>query len=49
MDIAGALLLGLAIAYGLYRYHTRNRALDPLTEAATREQYEHPDAAPNRS
>ena len=49
MDIGGAVVLGLAIAWGLFRYSTRNRALDPLTEAATREQYEHPNAPPLRS
>jgi hypothetical protein len=49
MDVVGVLVLGLAIAWGLLRYQTRNRALDPLTEAATREEYEHPDAPPLRS
>jgi hypothetical protein len=39
----GALLLGLGLAYGLWRYHTRNRANDPITEEATRELYKHPE------
>lgn len=40
----GALLLGLAIAWGLWSYHTRNKANDRLTEEATREMYKHPDS-----
>lgn len=39
---AGALVIALAIAWGMMRNRTRNRANDPLTEAATREQYDHP-------
>lgn len=35
----GTLLLGLAIAWGVYRYMTRNKANDPITEEATRESY----------
>jgi hypothetical protein len=46
IDVIGAAVLGLAIAYGLFRYYTRDRRLDPLTEAATREAYAHPDPAP---
>lgn len=39
----GVIVLGLAIAYGAWQYHTRNRANDKITEAATRESYKHPD------
>ncbi|MDZ4375041.1 MAG: hypothetical protein U1C74_26975 [Phenylobacterium sp.] len=39
----GALLLLAAIGYGMWRSKTRNRANDPITEAATREEYDHPD------
>ena len=42
IDIVGVAVLGLALAYGLYRYATRNRALDPLSEAATKRQYDAP-------
>ena len=45
MDVFGALLLGLGLAYGLFRYYTRDKRLDPLTEAATRDAYEHPQSA----
>ena len=44
-DILGPVLLALGLAYGLYRYHTRNRRLDPMTEAATRDAFEHPRPA----
>jgi hypothetical protein len=39
MEIIGPLLIGLALAYGLYRNHTRDRRLDATTEAATRQVY----------
>lgn len=39
----GAALLGAAIVFGLMRHHGRNRRNDALTEAATREEYQHPD------
>jgi len=39
----GAALLGLAIAYGLFRYYRRDRRNDAVTEQATREEYRHPD------
>lgn len=39
----GALLLGAALAVFLWRNHARNRHVDPVTEAATREEYDHPD------
>jgi hypothetical protein len=45
IDIVGPMLLALGLAYGLYRYHTRDRRLDPLTEAATRDAFEHPRPA----
>lgn len=41
MDVVGGMvILGLAIAYGLYRYSTRNKALDPVTEASTAKLYD---------
>ena len=39
----GAIVLLAAIGYGVYRDKTRNRRKDALTEAATREQYRHPE------
>lgn len=39
----GALLLAAALVWGVVQYRTRNKANDPLTEAATREEYDHPD------
>ena len=41
--VVGALILGGAIAYGAFRYYTRNRSNDAITEQATREEYRHPD------
>ena len=42
----GAAALFCGLAYGLWRYHTRNRANDPVTEKATHELYDHPDTYP---
>ena len=39
----GAIVLLAAIGYGVYRDKTRDRRKDAITEAATREQYEHPE------
>lgn len=39
----GALALFIALAYGAWSYHTRNKANDRVTEEATRELYKHPD------
>ena len=39
----GAVLLGLAIAYGLFRYSRRDRRNDAVTEQAPREEYRHPE------
>lgn len=39
----GALVLLAAIGYGVWRVKSRDKRIDALTEAATREQYEHPD------
>lgn len=39
----GALLLAAALVWGIIQYRTRNKANDPLTEAATRDEYDHPD------
>lgn len=38
--IGGVVILGGALAYGAYRYATRNKANDPLTEAATHAEYD---------
>ena len=38
----GTVILAGGLAYGMWKYHTRNKANDPITEQATREQYEHP-------
>jgi hypothetical protein len=41
MDVVGGIvILGLAIAYGLYRYSTRDKRLDPVTEATTAALYD---------
>jgi len=39
----GVLVLGLAIAYGVWRNMTRNKANDAVTEKATHELYADPD------
>jgi hypothetical protein len=39
----GALLLLAALVYGMIAYKTRNKANDRITEAATREEYRHPN------
>ncbi len=39
----GAALLGAAIIFGLVRYYRRDRRNDAVTEAATHEEYQHPD------
>ena len=39
----GALILLAALVWGIIQYNTRNKANDPITEAATREEYDHPD------
>ena len=40
----GIVLLGLGLAWGLWRYYTRNRANDPVTEEATRQNYQRPES-----
>ena len=39
----GALILAIAIAWGVIQYNRRNKALDRLTEHATREEYDRPN------
>lgn len=39
----GVIILGVAMAYGLYRSQQRSRAEKALTEAATHEEYERED------
>jgi hypothetical protein len=38
----GVVVLAIAVAWGLIRYQTRDRANDAVTEEATRLEYEHP-------
>jgi len=43
MDVVGGVvILGLVLIYGMARYATRDKAMDPVTEAATRDLYDHP-------
>ncbi|RAK65346.1 hypothetical protein [Phenylobacterium kunshanense] len=42
----GALVLLAVMVWAATQYHRRNKANDPLTEAATREEYSHPDTYP---
>lgn len=39
VTVVGPIVLGLVLAYGLYRTSGRNRRMDAVTEAATRSQY----------
>ena len=39
----GALVLLIALVWGITQYKSRNRANDAVTEAATRDEYDHPD------
>jgi hypothetical protein len=39
--IGGVIVLGLALIYGMARYATRDKAMDPITEAATKDLYDH--------
>jgi len=39
----GALALLAALVWGITQYKRRNRANDPLSEAATRAEYDRPD------
>jgi hypothetical protein len=39
----GAIVLLVAIGYGVAQDKTRDKRKDALTEAATREQYQHPE------
>lgn len=45
MNVVGVTILGLAIAYGAFRYFTRDKRNDALTEAATRAEYDMVEAA----
>jgi hypothetical protein len=47
--IVGAVVLALALVYGLTRNLKRNRAQDARTEAATRDIYDNPPADPDTS
>lgn len=39
VTVLGPTILGLVLAYGLYRTSGRNRRMDAVTEAATRREY----------
>jgi hypothetical protein len=39
----GAVILAAVIVWAILRNRTRNHANDPITDAATREEYRHPD------
>ena len=38
----GAIILGLVLAWGIFRNRQRNRANDRIGDAAARDQYQHP-------
>jgi hypothetical protein len=40
----GGAILGFALAWGLFRNQSRNRANDRVGDAAAREQYQHPNS-----
>ena len=42
INVVGPVLLGLVLAYGMWRNHTRDRSKDYVTEKATRDLYENP-------
>jgi LPS O-antigen subunit length determinant protein (WzzB/FepE family) len=44
VTVIGVALLGAAIAWGMAYNARRDHRKDALTEAATREQYDHPNA-----
>ncbi|MFC3079167.1 hypothetical protein ACFODL_13805 [Phenylobacterium terrae] len=44
VTVIGVALLGAAIAWGMAYNSRRDRRKDALTEAATREEYDHPNA-----
>jgi hypothetical protein len=40
MDVVGGMvILGLVLAFGAWRWASRDKRLDPMTEAATRQEY----------
>lgn len=41
---AGAVILALAVGWGIWRNRTRNRANDAIGDAATRDEYQHPES-----
>lgn len=43
--VGGTVVLGLAIAWGAWRYATRDKSKDPMTEAATHAEYDMVEAA----
>lgn len=40
----GAIILGLVLAWAVFRNQSRNRANDRIGDAAAREQYRHPES-----
>jgi hypothetical protein len=43
MNFVGVIILGLAIAYGMFRYVTRDKRKDAITEASTHALYDRAD------
>lgn len=41
--VIGAFVLLAALGFGIWRNSKRNKRVDAITEAATKEQYEHPE------
>ena len=42
--LIGAIILGLVLAYAIFRNRSRNPRNEQIAEAATREEYRHPDS-----
>lgn len=49
VTVIGVALLGAALAWGAAYNARRDRRKDALTEAATREQYDHPNAGDSQA
>jgi hypothetical protein len=48
MTVVGVAALGLIIAYGAVRWATRDKSLDPVTEASTAALYDAEERVPHR-
>ena len=42
--ISGTVILGLVLAYGMYRYYSRNKSNDKITQEAVRQMRDDPEA-----